>query len=122
MENFESKKTKEKPSFRIYERFKPNSKCKAKLIYADEVAIKNISLGGILVETTRRLNVNISYRIQLISDENNVITPTGIVTRAFLRGNTYVESNTVPLYEVALKFTKLKDDEKNFIKKLSLKT
>ncbi len=122
MENFESKKTKEKPSFRTHERFKPNSNCKAKLIYADEVAIKNISLGGILVETTRRLNVNASYRIQIISDESDVITPTGLVTRAFLRGTANIESNAVPLYEVALKFAKLKDDEKDFIKKLSLKT
>ena len=126
MQRFESKKLKEKSSFRTFERFKPGAKCKAKLIHADEVAIKNISIGGILVETTRRLNVNTNYRIQIISSDNNeVITPTGTVARAFLRGtaHTETESNTVPLYEVALKFIGLKDSEKDFIKKLfSLET
>src|SRR3989338_3538320 len=121
MQSFESKKLKEKSSFRIFDRFKPGAKCKAKLIHADEVEIKNISIGGILVETTRRLNVNTNYRIQIISSDNNeVITPTGTVARAFLRGtaHTETESNTVPLYEVALKFIGLKDSEKDFIKKL----
>ncbi len=125
MQSFESKKLKEKSSFRTFDRFKPGAKCKAKLIHADEVVIKNISIGGILVETTRRLNVNTNYRIQIISSDNNeVITPTGTVARAFLRGtaHTETESNTVPLYEVALKFIGLKDSEKDFIKKLFLKT
>ena len=125
MQSFESKKLKEKSSFRTFDRFKPGAKCKAKLIHADEVEIKNISIGGILVETTRRLNVNTNYRIQIISSDNNeVITPTGTVARAFLRGtaHTETESNTVPLYEVALKFIGLKDSEKDFIKKLFLKT
>jgi hypothetical protein len=123
MQSFESKKLKEKSSFRTFDRFKPGAKCKAKLIHADEVEIKNISIGGILVETTRRLNVNTNYRIQIISSDNNeVITPTGTVARAFLRGTADTESNTVPLYEVALKFIGLKDNEKDFIKKLFLKT
>lgn len=125
MQSFESKKLKEKSSFRTFDRFKPGVKCKAKLIHADEVEIKNISIGGILVETTRRLNVNTNYRIQIISSDNNeVITPTGTVARAFLRGTAHIEteSNTIPLYEVALKFIGLKDNEKDFIKKLFLKT
>ncbi len=122
MQSFENKKLKEKSSFRTFDRFKPGTKCKAKLIHADEVAIKNISLGGILVETTRRLNVNTNYRIQIIFSDNEVITPTGTVVRAFLRGTAHAEPNTVPLYEVALKFIRLKDSEKDFIKKLSLKT
>ncbi len=122
MQRLENNRTKEKPSFRRFDRFKPGTECRAKLIHADEVTIKNISVGGILVETTKRLNVNNHYRIQIISSDTEVITPSVTVVRAFLRGTTEVEFNTVPLYEVALKFIKLKDNEKDFIKRLSAKT
>lgn len=102
-------------SFRIYDRYKPKGECRAKLIHADEVTIKNISLGGLLIETTRRLNLNQGYKIQMLSHKgNSVITPRCVVTRAFLRRL----ENDLPVYEIALKFINLTNDEEAFLKNI----
>jgi hypothetical protein len=107
----------EKSSFRVYERYKPDPdvKCRAKFVHADEVKIKNISMGGMLAETSRRLNVNNTYKIQITYPDNKEsITPTCVIVRSFLRSSIH----KTPLYEVALKFTELNDKEKHFLMRL----
>ena len=109
----------DKESFRTSDRVKPGNKYKAKLIQADEVKIKDIGLGGMLVEISKRLNVNSRYKIQIISSLNNeIITPLVISIRSFLRGTTKDGQNIRPIYEVAFKFAGLTDNEKTFIEKL----
>jgi hypothetical protein len=108
-------KIKQKSSFRASDRLKPGNLCKAKFVHAGEITIKNISLGGLLVDTTKRLNVNGSYKIQLASPNiEETITPTCYVMRSFLRGS----KNKMPFYEVAFKFTQLNEKEKNFLRRI----
>jgi c-di-GMP-binding flagellar brake protein YcgR len=110
---------KKQSSFRIYNRFKTGSKFRAKLILADEVTIKNISFGGILLETTKRLNINTTYRIQIVSSDNNeTLTPKGTVVRAALKGQINTGLNFLPLYTVAFKFIELEEREKRFLDKI----
>lgn len=109
---------KKQSSGRIYNRFKTGIKFRAKLILADEVRIKNISFGGILLETTKRLNINTTYRIQLVSPDNKSITPRGTVVRESLSGQTNNGIESSPLYTVAFKFVELDEREKHFLDKI----
>lgn len=110
---------KKQSSGRIYNRFKTGGKFRVKLILADKVTIKNISLGGILLETTKRLNINTTYRIQIISSDNNeTLTPKGTVVRASLNKQINKGINSLPLYTVAFKFIELDEREKRFLDKL----
>ncbi len=106
---------KQKSSFREFDRLKVDNQCKAKFIHAGKITIKNISLGGLLVDTSKRLNVNNMYKIQIVSPNNkDTITPTCFVLRSFLRGAT----QTMHSYEVALKFVELNEREKHFLRKI----
>lgn len=104
---------------RRFKRFKPSDRYRAKLIFSEDTRIKNISLGGILLETTKRLNINNYYRIQITSlNKESAITPLCTVARSFLRGTTDEGNDTMHLYEVALEFIKLNDSEKLFLKSI----
>lgn len=99
------------------ERFTAGDKYRAKLILADQVTIKDISISGICLETSQRLNTNNIYRIEVFSTKNERITPTCLVVRSFLKGTRKENDNTFPLYEVGLKFINLADSEKIFLGK-----
>ncbi|GMR03366.1 MAG: hypothetical protein BMS9Abin21_204 [Thermodesulfovibrionia bacterium] len=103
---------------RAFERFKTGDKCKAKLILADDVTTKDISVGGILLETTKRLNINNLYRVQIVSSDSKTITPLALVVRSSLTGTIKKKLESLPLYQVAMKFTGLNDKEKVFLDNL----
>jgi hypothetical protein len=105
----------DRTSFRVYDRFKPTDRYKAKFIHAEFITIKNISFGGMLIETTKRLSVNNKYAVQISSIDGSVsIKPDCIVLRSFLRGF----ANNMPLYEVALKFIDLDEKDKRSLEKI----
>jgi len=108
----------EKQLFRVFNRFKIGDKCRAKIFLADDVKLKDIGLGGILLETTRRLNINNCYKIQIVLRNNEVLMPRGIVVRSFLKGTVKKEEETLPVYEVALRFIELNEKEKRLLDKL----
>lgn len=103
---------------RSFERFKTGDKCKAKLILADDVMIQNISIGGMLLETTKRLNINNVHRIQIVNSDSQTITPLALVVRSSLTGTIKKKNESFPLYQVAIKFTLLTGKEKVFMNKL----
>jgi hypothetical protein len=99
------------------ERFKAGEKYRAKLILAEHVRIKDISVSGVCIETSQRLNTNNIYRIEILSSRSERITPTGVVVRSFLKETRKEGSDTLPIYDVGIKFVELSDDEKNFLEK-----
>jgi hypothetical protein len=102
-------------SYRAFARFDPKDKCKARFLHADELIIKNLSLGGLEIETEKSLKVNNKYVIHIFSsDKQESIKPTCVVSRSFLRS----PENRQPVYEVALKFLKLDENEKQFLIKI----
>lgn len=107
---------------RLFDRFKAGNKYKAKLIIADDIIIKDISLGGVLLETEKHFNVNSTYKIQIKESDTKMIMPTGMVVWATLKGSVNKMLGSAPVYHVALKFIDLTDKEKevlkNFIRKL----
>ncbi len=100
---------------RAFERFKTGDKCKAKLILADDVTTIDISRGGILLETSKRLNINNVYRLQIVSNDSTTITPLALVVRSSLIGTTKKKNDLLPLYQVAMKFAGLDNKEKKFL-------
>lgn len=100
---------------RLFERFKTGDKYSVKLILADDVRIKDISLGGILLETTRRLNLNRKYRIQIGGVNDGTISPMGLVVWASLKSTVKKMHDSLPVYHVALKFVDLDAAEKSYL-------
>jgi len=102
---------------RADERFRAGDKYKAKLILAGEVEIKDVSMNGVCIETSQRLNTNNVYRVEILSSGSERITPTGVVIRSFLRGTRKEGDDSLPIYDVGIKFVELSDDEEIFLEK-----
>ncbi len=99
------------------DRFKAGSKYKGKLILADAVTIKDISISGLCLETSERLTINNQYRIEVVDKDKEKMTLSGIAVRSFLRGTLKEKDNTMPVYEVGIKFIELESNEKVFLQK-----
>ncbi len=103
---------------RAHTRVKTGNKYEAKLLLADDVVIKDISSGGILLETSKRLNITSKYRVQIGDRNDKKIKPLAVVIRESLTGSIKKKFDTAPLYEVALKFTELTENERSFLNNL----
>jgi hypothetical protein len=58
------------------------------------------------------------YRIELISDRDEKITPKAKVDKSFVKGIQKVKDDNRPIYEASLTFTQMDNNEKIFLKKL----
>lgn len=103
---------------REHTRVKTGDRYEAKLLLADDVSIKDISSGGILLETSKRLNINSKYRVQIGDRNSKKIKPLAVVIRESLKGSIKRKYETAPLYEVAMKFTELTENERSFLNDL----
>lgn len=99
------------------ERLKAGAEYKGRLILANAVTIKDISFSGICVETSERLNTNNNYRIEMISSSKEKAALPGKVVRSFIKGARRQGDDTIPFYEVGLKFLELTNSEKFFLEK-----
>ena len=102
---------------REQERLKAGAEYKGRLILANTVTIKDISISWICVETSERLNTNNNYRIEMISSSKEKAALSGKVIRSFIKGALRQGNDTIPFYEVGLKFLELTDNEKQFLEK-----
>ncbi len=103
---------------RLFPRYRVSSECKGKLVLAQDIKIINISMGGMLIQCSRRLNTNNRYCVQILAKAGTGITPDCLVQRDFFKGTVEHKDKTLPLYEVAFQFVELSNDEKAFIKRL----
>ena len=69
------------------------------------------------METSERLNTNNNYRIEMISGSKEKAALPGKVIRSFIKGALRQGNDTIPFYEVGLKFLELTDNEKQFLEK-----
>ncbi len=85
--------------------------------------IKNLSMGGVCLETFQRMTHNNIYIIEMESKGKEEIMVAGIVIWSTLRKTVKKDNNVIPLYDVGLKFLDLNDSEKlhlnNIISKYS---
>ncbi|UCH95974.1 MAG: AAA family ATPase, partial [Candidatus Aminicenantes bacterium] len=83
----------------------------------DKYEIKNISIGGLCLKTTKRLPINTDCRIEISPAINGKITLKGSVVWSLLMENDSREGGKKPYCEVGLKFKKLSDTQKKPLKK-----
>jgi hypothetical protein len=101
---------------RRYERYKANLiGINGRIIFAKFVKILDISIGGLSLETEKRLNIGNEYTLKIDSKEK-VFTVKGIVVWSVLN-NSIKDSkgNIVPIYTAGIKFTNLSDEKINEI-------
>ncbi len=89
-----------------------------KLILRKEFRILKLGINEMNLHTRERLIPNNLYRIELISGSNEKIKLTAKVISSFFKGVQKVKDDTVPIYEVSLKFTRMNEYEINFLKNL----
>lgn len=76
-----------------------------KMMFATEVKINNISIGGASVTADRRLDIGREYNLKVI-DQGNVFSVKGTVVWSNISGSrTGTNGESVPVYSAGIKFT-----------------
>lgn len=96
---------------------KTSSKLRGKIIYSNEIIIKDINKNGMCFETSLHLNIKSTYRVEVSTNNNGKKLLSGETTSSFLKGTRKEKDNTIPIYEVALQFIDLNDIENQFLNK-----
>jgi diguanylate cyclase (GGDEF)-like protein len=89
---------------RGYERYKIDNNSSAELVLSGSAMIRNISIGGILVRTSQRLTKNTIYTIKMLNNNNEELSPKGLVVWSSLIGKANEKDKTEPYYEAGLRF------------------
>ena len=102
---------------RSSEHYKTGHKYKGRLIIADSLNIRDISLNGIQLETVEHLIPDSICRIEISSGDNEKIAPQCKVVWSDLMRTEEKEGETVSIYSAGLNFTGLNDSEIQFLEK-----
>jgi c-di-GMP-binding flagellar brake protein YcgR len=104
---------------RIHLRYKTDDKYWAKLTIEEEdkVKIRDISIGGISLHTTQDLPLKETFKIEIVSGNNEKIIPTCEVAWSTLLQTREEKDDFYSIYEVGLKFIELTDIQKIFLEK-----
>jgi hypothetical protein len=97
-------------------RVKIRDSYRARLVVADDIEINDISITGICIKTSKYLMNRNNYRVHIISQDNEEIMPRGKVVRSCLNCSIKRNGDTMPVYEVALKFVQLSNRERYFVR------
>lgn len=96
-----------KSESRRYKRFKVDvMEMNGTMMFANEVEILDISIGGISFKADRRLNIGVEYALK-IRDKSSVIPLRGSVIWSRLSGTKRSPEGGIPLYTAGMKFTDL---------------
>ncbi len=101
---------------RIYKRFNIGNDYWAEINGSDKVNIKDISVGGVCLRTSRHLDPSSSCKIKVLSSSENIASD-GIVVWSYLMGTKTEEGTSQPYYETGLKFIEMNDKIKNSLEK-----
>jgi diguanylate cyclase (GGDEF)-like protein len=95
---------------RTYKRVKINSNCHAKLDNSSDITIKDISFGGICIETSQEISPDEMQTIDLVCD-NEKITLRSIPVPDSTQGTVEKSEGTADCYVVRLRFTGLSNSD-----------
>jgi len=92
-----------------------------KMMFADEVNILDISVGGVSLKADRRLNIGHEYAVKM-ENVGRVLAVKGLVVWSVLSGNKEgARGDSIPLYTAGMKFMDVSDKKMeeivNFIEK-----
>jgi c-di-GMP-binding flagellar brake protein YcgR len=94
-----------------------NGQVNGKMILVETLEIMDISLTGIRFRSMRRLDMNIPHRIR-IEKQGVSIRLKGSIVRATFKGLHQAEDKSLPVYEVAMHFDAMSDNDRKSLEKL----
>jgi Tfp pilus assembly protein PilZ len=83
----------------------------SKMLFATEVNILNISLGGAAIEADRRLNIGDMYTLKLQSESEALQVKGMVVWANISRSKHTAKGDTVPVYQAGIRFTDVVDEK-----------
>ena len=106
---------------REHRRIITGSHCNIDCVIADKVKIKDISIGGICLETPRRISAKGIYDMKIITRKNGEEKLKGKVVWATLRRSIKDKVDIIPIYDIGLKFVEQNSNKNKFLKKITEK-
>ncbi|GBE04519.1 MAG TPA: PilZ domain-containing protein [Nitrospirae bacterium] len=106
---------------RLHKRFETTDRIRAEAAFSDQIKIKNLSMGGLCIETPQHLVHDNVYEIELFCGNKGNVQQQAKVVWSALRKTVKHEENFLPVYEVGLKFVGQSDNEKFSLHKLITK-
>ncbi len=85
-----------------------------KIVGRGEVSASKISTEGMLFETTNQLNINSQYKFQITCGDKKAILDVKVLS-VLLKGTIEKNKRKFTLYQVAVEFEHLENNEKTFL-------
>lgn len=104
---------------RLHERYKTRYECRVESDIAFRVKVKDVSIGGICLETPNHIKKNDIYQMQVVTKKNEKIHLIGEVVRSSFRRTRIYKGDIIHIYDVGLHFIKQNSSQKRFLKRLS---
>ncbi|TNF55551.1 PilZ domain-containing protein [bacterium] len=104
---------------RAYKRFETGSHCDIECAISHKVKIKNISMGGICLETSRYIETKSTYDMKIVTKKSEEAILKGEVVWSSLKGSIKDKEDVHPVYDIGLKFIEQGDDKKIFLENLT---
>ena len=104
---------------RSFKRLTTGSHCDINCAIADKVKIKDISIGGICLETSRRINTNSIFDMKIVTKGNEEVSVKGKVTWSYLKKSLKDKGDFFPIYDIGFKFIEQNDKENKFLEILT---
>ena len=103
---------------RAYKRLTTGYHCDIDCAIADKVKIKDISIGGICLETSKYIVIKSSYSMNFVTKESGEKTLSGKVIWSRLRRSIKDKVDIIPIYHIGIKF--IEDNDGNaYLEKLT---
>ncbi len=103
---------------REHRRIITGSHCNIDCVIADKVKIKDISIGGMCLETSKYINKKNSYSMNFVTKESGEKTLKGNVIWSKLRKSIKYNFDIIPIYHIGIKF--IEDNDGNaYLEKLT---
>jgi len=103
---------------RIYKRYRTEDNSWAELDISGKVTIKDISLGGVCLETSKQLGADIIYKIKMFTADNEEISLSGVVVRSSQKERQAVKGVGTTYYESGIKFLEFGTSIKSSLEKV----
>jgi hypothetical protein len=104
---------------RTNKRFSPATYYHINFLRTDRVKIKDLSVNGICLETSRYVNRNDTYSMIIITEKDNKIILKGKVVWSYLRKSMKNNGDIYPIYDIGIKFIQQNGIVNNIFNKLT---
>lgn len=97
---------------RRYERFPVlEMEIGGRMVFATEVQIVNISIGGVSLRADRRLNIGSEYNLGLIGGERRISVKGTVVWSSISGSRKGPQGETIPVYTAGMKFSDIMNEK-----------